>query len=47
MTVYTMLVKYVGRKTANIIIVYWYLAMLIMILYFMGYEQGEFRYGDY
>ena len=47
MTIYEFLLKYVNRRAANALIFMWYLFLLLSIFYFLGIEQGEFRYDDY
>lgn len=44
---YTFLLKYLPLKWANLGIALWYTLLILLCLYYMKMEEGDFRYVNY
>lgn len=44
---YDYLLKYVSPRWANIGMVLWYTALVLLILYLLQIDEADFRYIDY
>lgn len=44
---YSFLVKYVGKKAANWLIILWYVLLILLVYNFFNVREGEMRYLDF
>ncbi|MEQ9006925.1 MAG: hypothetical protein RLP12_03510 [Ekhidna sp.] len=47
MTIYTFFTRFFNKKIAGFLTAITYLIMLLIIWYFIGVEEGDFRYLNY